>query len=110
MNFTESSVLNVRPSYNRLVDDDGARRPGFALQLAHRHPENQPMTTAMRSGLQRSAVSAISASMSGSRVTVSRANADANARTSSGAGCASGHCRPKNVSAASPTSFFPISH
>ena len=85
--------------FERLVDDTAG---GVALSRSISHTAIRRIRrsrTAIRSGRQRSAVSAISGSISSSRAAVSRARSVANARRSSAGGSASGHCRSKKVSA-----------
>ena len=110
MNFTASSVLNVRASSSAslMTTAGGVSGSRSISQTAMRRISRS--RTAIRSGRQFSADSAISASISASRRTVSCASAEANARRSSAGGSAFGHCRSKNVSIARSTSALPTSH
>ena len=78
MNFTDSSVLNVRASSSAslMTTAGGVAGSRSSSQIAIRRISRS--STAIRSGRQRSAVSAISGSISLSRSTVSRASAVAN--------------------------------
>jgi hypothetical protein len=86
----------------------GVSRSRISSQTAMRRISRSMI--AIRSGRQRSAVSAINGSIASMLATVSPASAVANSRTSSGAPPTSGHCRSNSVSAAMPTCDRPISH
>ena len=92
MNFTDSSVLNVRASSSAslMTTAGGVPRSRSSSQTAIRRISRS--STAIRSGRQRSAVSAISGSIASSRSTVSRASSVANCRSVVGGGPSSGHC------------------
>ena len=110
MNFTDSSVLNVRASSSAslMTTAGGVPASRISSQIAMRRISRS--STAMRSGRQRSAVSAISASTLPRRATVSRARPVANSFSAPAGGSASGHCCEKNVSAERSTSRPPMSH
>ena len=110
MNFTASSVLNVRASSSAslITTAWGVSGPRSSSPIAIRRIRRS--ITAIRSGRQRSAVSAISAI---DRVETRHGLArrvPANRCSSSDGGAASGHCSLKNVSIARPMSTLPISH
>ena len=94
MNFTDSSVLNVRASSSASLITTAGGVSGIAQHLADRHPQNQPVED--RHPLGPPAFGGVGDQRVDRRraaATVSRASAEAKSRSSSAGGSASGHCR-----------------
>src|SRR5262249_11185876 len=89
MNFTDSSVVNVRASSSAslMTTAGGVLTSTSSSAIASRRISRS--SSAMRSGRHRLAVPAISSSISGRRATVSPESRDANARSSSAGGSTS---------------------
>ncbi len=88
-----------------------AFRAWAAVVSAQRAENGQrPLAFRYQITTHRSAVSAMNASISPRRSTVSCASVVANVRSSSAGGSSFGHCNVKNVVAARSTSPRPISH
>ena len=98
MNFTDSSVLNVRASSSASLMTTAAGVSRLAQQLADRQPQDQPIED--RHPLGPPALGGVGDQRrrcaSSRRHGVARERASANARTSSGGSArASGHCGPR---------------
>ena len=101
MNFTDSSVLNVRASSSASLMTTAGGVSGSRSSSQIGHPQNQPIEHRHALGPPPFAPCRRSAGRSRrAAATVSRASAEANARSSSAGGSASGHWSVKNVSAA----------